>query len=171
MSSVAPVVKNTQAVRTAFDFTFPAIDGGSLSLSDFAGRPLLVVNTASQCGFTPQYDDLQSVYERFADRGLVVIAIPSNDFGRQETGTAEEIQEFCEMNFNITFPISDKVTVKGDEAHAFYHWAKSQVGFAGRPRWNFHKYLIARDGMIANWFSTLTTPHSEKVITAIEAVL
>ena len=156
---------------TAFDFTFPAIDGSLLSLDAYRGQPLLIVNTASQCGFTPQYDGLQAIYNEFGDNGLVVIGIPSNDFGRQEKGTAEEIQEFCEVNFNITFPMTDKVKVKGDEAHDFYLWAKSQVGFSGRPRWNFHKYLIGRDGLIKDWFSSVTSPDSEKMKEAIDKVL
>ena len=156
---------------TAYDFTFPAIDGSLLSLDDYRGQPLLIVNTASQCGFTPQYDGLQAIYEAHSDKGLVVIGIPSNDFGRQEKGTAEEIQEFCEVNFNITFPMTDKITVKGDEAHDFYLWAKSQVGFAGRPRWNFHKYLIDREGRITDWFSSVTNPDSDKMTAAIEKIL
>ena len=156
---------------TAYDFTFPAIDGSTLSLDAYRGQPLLIVNTASQCGFTPQYDSLQAIYDAHKDKGLVVIGIPSNDFGRQEKGTAEEIQEFCEVNFSITFPMTDKITVKGDEAHDFYLWAKSQVGFAGRPRWNFHKYVIGRDGLITDWFSSVTAPDSDKMKKAIAKVL
>ena len=156
---------------TAYDFTFPSIDGSLLSLDAFRGQPLLIVNTASQCGFTPQYDGLQAVYEMYQDQGLVVIGIPSNDFGRQEKGTTEEIQEFCEVNFNITFPMTDRVKVKGDEAHDFYLWAKSQVGFAGRPRWNFHKFLVSRDGQITDGFSSVTPPDSDKMKQAIEQLL
>ena len=159
------------AETSAYDFSFPAIDGGTLSLSEYEGRPLLIVNTASQCGFTPQYDGLQALYDSYGDKGLVVIGIPSNDFGKQEKGDASEIKEFCEVNFNITFPMSDKVIVKGDEAHPFYQWVKAQVGFAGRPRWNFHKYLIGRDGQVADWFSSVTAPDSKKMIKAIEAAL
>ena len=162
---------HAQDPTNAFAFSFPAIDGSTLDLSDYNGKALLVVNTASACGFTPQYDGLQALYERFVDQGLVVIGVPSNDFGRQETGTAEEIKTFCEVNFNITFPMADKVKVKGDDAHEFYQWAKSQTGFAGRPRWNFHKYLIDKEGQIADWFASTTAPESAKLITAIRSVL
>ncbi|MGC6517590.1 MAG: glutathione peroxidase [Candidatus Puniceispirillaceae bacterium] len=166
--SVSSAATNATLI-TAYDFSFPAIDGGTLDLNAYRGRPLLIVNTASQCGFTPQYDALQAVYDKFKDSGLVVIGVPSNDFGKQETGTAEEIQTFCEVNFNITFPMTDKIKIKGDEAHDFYQWAKAQTGYAGRPKWNFHKYLIGTDGMIVDWFSTVTKPDSPKVIAAIES--
>ena len=156
---------------TAYDFTFPAIDGTQMALDAFKGRPLLIVNTASACGFTPQYDGLQALHEAYAEKGLVVIGVPSNDFGKQETGTSAEIATFCEVNFNIRFPLADKIKVKGDDAHPFYQWAKSQVGFASRPRWNFHKYLIGRDGQIVDWFSSMTSPDSDKMIKAIESVL
>lgn len=156
---------------SAYDFSFNAIDGTSLELASFTGRPLLIVNTASECGFTPQYEALQMLHERYADKGLVIIGVPSNDFGRQETGTNEEIAEFCEVNFGITFLLADKVKVKGDEAHPFYLWAKEQAGFAGRPRWNFHKYLIDRNGHISDWFSAMTSPDSSKMTKAIEATL
>ena len=156
---------------TAFDFSFPAIDGGTIELKDYQGRTLLIVNTASQCGFTPQYGGLQALHEAYGDKGLVVIGVPSNDFGKQETGTAEEIAEFCEVNFGISFAMADKVKVKGDEAHPFYQWAKSQTGFAGRPRWNFHKYLIGADGSVIDWFSSMTAPDSDKLKQAIEGAL
>ena len=157
--------------QSVYDFSFPSIDGGTLSLADYAGKPLLIVNTASECGFTGQYDGLQALYDEFGEAGLVVIGLPSNDFGKQEKGTAEEIKSFCEVNFNITFPMSDKIKVKGDEAHPFYLWAKSQTSFAGRPRWNFHKYLFNKDGQLADWFATTTAPDNEKIISAIRAVL
>ena len=114
---------------------------------------------------------MQALHEAYGDKGLVVIGVPSNDFGKQETGTAEEIADFCEVNFGISFAMTDKVKVKGDEAHAFYQWAKSQTGFAGRPRWNFHKYLIGPDGMVTDWFSSMTAPESDKLQQAIERAL
>ena len=156
---------------SAYDFTLPAIDGGTIALRDFEGKALLIVNTASECGFTPQYEGLQALHEAYADKGLVVIGVPSNDFGRQETGTSEEIADFCEVTFGIRFLMADKIIVKGDEAHPLYQWAKNQAGFAGRPRWNFHKYLIGRDGQLANWFTSMTTPQSDKMIAAIEETL
>ena len=163
-------VSQTKA-ETAYEFSFPALSGGVINLASYHGQPLVIVNTASQCGFTPQYDGLQAIYERYQEAGLVVIALPSNDFGRQEKGTAEEIKEFCEVNFNITFPMADKIKVKGDDAHPFYNWASQQVGSLGKPRWNFHKFLIGRDGHIADWYASTTAPESKKMIKAIEELL
>ena len=167
MSSLQP----SYGEQSAYDFSFPSLSGGTLSLAEFAGRPMVIVNTASQCGFTPQYDGLQALYQRYQDQGLVVIGVPSNDFGRQEKGDAEEIKSFCEVNFGITFPMTDKVKVKGDEAHPFYLWAKNNVGFAGRPRWNFHKFVIGKNGQIIDWFASTTTPDSAKFIKAVESAL
>jgi len=155
----------------AWDFTFVAIDGSALPLSTYQGKVVLVVNTASQCGFTPQYEGLQALYKRFKDKGLVILAVPSNDFGAQEPGSAAEIKSFCETTFHITFPITDKVSVHGDAVHPFYHWAAQQLGPLAVPRWNFHKYLIAPDGHLADWFSTLVTPEDDKIVHAIEKLL
>ncbi len=157
--------------QTAHDFTFVSIDGAPLPLSQFDGQAVLVVNTASRCGFTRQYAELQAVWERYRDSGLVVLGVPSNDFGAQEPGTEAEIKDFCEVNFNIDFPMTSKVTVRGEGAHAFYAWAVDELGPAAAPRWNFHKYLIDRDGRLVDWFSTPTPPTSEPVVTAIESVL
>ena len=157
--------------RCAYDYSFPALTGGTLDLSDYNAKVLLIVNTASACGFTPQYEGLQALYERYCDRGLVVIGVPSNDFGRQEKGTSREIQTFCDTRFHISFPMTDKITVKGKQAHEFYQWATSMVGFAGRPRWNFHKYLIDRSGQISDWFSARTAPDSPKMTKAIDLIL
>mgnify|MGYP001162384597 FL=1 len=161
----------TNAGENAHDFAFRSIEGDALPMSAFKGKPVLVVNTASLCGFTPQYEALQSLWSRYRDRGLIVLGVPSNDFGSQEPGTADEISTFCEVNYGIDFPMTDKVQVKGDTAHPFYQWAASQVGFAGKPRWNFHKYLIGPDGRLIDWFSTPTKPTAARVIEAIEALL
>ena len=156
---------------SAHDFSFTAIDGAPLPMTEFRGKAVLVVNTASFCGFTGQYEALQALYERFQDRGLVVLGVPSNDFGRQEPGSADEIKEFCEINYQITFPLTEKQVVSGSEAHPFYRWAADRVGTMGKPRWNFHKYLVGPDGELVDWFSTVTKPNSPKVVSAIEAVL
>ena len=156
---------------TAHEFEFVSIEGEPLPMTAFEGKAVLVVNTASRCGFTPQYDDLQALWERFRDRGLVVLGVPSNDFGGQEPGTEAEIKTFCEVNFNVDFPLTSKVRVKGDDAHPFYRWAAAELGSAAQPRWNFHKYLIAPDGRLVGWFSTPTSPTSETVLRAIEAHL
>ena len=144
----------------AFSFKFISIEGNPMPLSDYQGKALLVVNTASQCGFTPQYEGLQS---------LVVIGIPSNNFGSQEPGQEGEVKEFCETTFGINFPMTSKEDVKGENAHPFYKWLKEEYGKT--PKWNFHKYLIAPDGTLANSFLSLTKPQSNKVKKAIEIVL
>jgi glutathione peroxidase len=142
-----------------------------LPLAIYRGKVLLVVNTASRCGFTHQYGDLQAVWDSYRGRGLVVLGVPSNDFGAQEPGTEKEIKTFCQVNFDVDFPMTTKVHVKGDNAHPFYKWAGGQVGMAGVPQWNFHKYLIGPDGALIDWFSTPTAPTSGKIKRAIEAQL
>ena len=156
---------------SAHDFSFTAIEGGALPLAQYKGKVVLLVNTASRCGFTPQYEGLQAVWERYRERGLVVLGVPSNDFGGQEPGNEAEIKEFCEVNFSVDFPLTAKEHVVGAEAHPFYRWAADRLGFAAKPRWNFHKYLIGPDGALADWFSTATEPGSAKVTQAIEAQL
>ena len=155
----------------AHDFHFTAIDGKDLPLSTFKGKAVLVVNTASQCGFTPQYAGLQALWRAYRERGLVVLGVPSNDFGGQEPGSHAEIKQFCEVNFNVDFPLTEKQTVSGAEAHPFYKWAADELGATAKPRWNFHKYLIAPDGRLVDWFSTPTNPMSDKVKKAVESVL
>lgn len=159
------------AAGTAHDFSFRSIDGGELPLSRFAGKVVMVVNTASRCGFTPQYEGLQALYEKFRDRGFVVVGVPSNDFGGQEPGTAEEIKDFCETTFAIDFPLADKEHVRGDDAHPFYVWARDEYGFVAAPKWNFHKYLLDGNGKLVDWFSTSTSPGSGRVSRRIEELL
>lgn len=155
----------------AHKYDFVSIEGDAIPLSGFAGKAVLVVNTASFCGFTGQYKALQAVYEKYRDSGLVVLGVPSNDFGRQEPGTATEIKEFCETNYDITFPMTEKQVVRGDAAHPFYKWARDTLGDAGTPRWNFHKILIGPDGgAVAGWPS-VTKPDSDAIISAIESAL
>ena len=158
-------------VVNAHDFGFTSIEGAPLPLETFSGKAVLVVNTASRCGFTHQYADLQAVWERYRDRGLIVLGVPSNDFGGQEPGTEAEIKQFCEVNFDVDFPMTSKVHVKGEDAHPFYIWAKQQLGALAQPQWNFHKYLIAPDGRLVDWFATTTSPTAEKVTRTIEANL
>ncbi|MFQ5953678.1 MAG: glutathione peroxidase [Kiloniellales bacterium] len=155
----------------AYDFTFTSIDGEPLPLSRFRGQVVLVVNTASFCGFTPQYAALQSLWECYRDRGLVVLGVPSNDYGRQEPGSEAEIKQFCRVNFDVDFPLTGKTVVSGAGAHPFYRWAAEQLGVLARPRWNFHKYLLGPDGRLEDWFSTLTRPDSARVVRAIEAIM
>jgi glutathione peroxidase len=161
----------TAAEKTAHDFTFTAIDGTPMPLSAFKGKVVLVVNTASECGFTPQYEGLEELWNGYKDKGLVIIGVPSNDFGGQEPGTAKEIASFCKINYGVTFPLADKTVVKGAEAHPFYQWAGGKAGLLGRPKWNFHKYLIGRDGQFIDWFSTQTKPMGPKIKGAVEKAL
>ncbi len=155
----------------AFHFSFEAIEGGPLPLSQYEGKALLIVNTASFCGFTRQYGELQGIWESHRDRGLIVIGVPSNDFGAQEPGSAEEIKTFCEVNFDIDFPLADKTKVKGPEAHPFYRWAKDRLGKRSAPSWNFHKYLIDREGNLVASFPPRVSPQSIKVLRAIDDAL
>lgn len=155
----------------AYDFHFTAIEGTPLPMAEFRGKVVLVVNTASFCGFTHQYADLQTLWQLYRARGFVLLGVPSNDFGGQEPGTSAEIKNFCEVNFNIDFPLTEKVPVTGKDAHPFYKWAVGVLGDQARPRWNFHKYLVGADGRLAGWFPTATEPASPEVIRAIEAEL
>ncbi len=165
------LMASTEQSRTAHDFDFVSIEGEPLPMASLKGKAVLVVNTASQCGFTGQYADLQALWSRYRDKGFVLLGVPSNDFGGQEPGTAAEIREFCEVNFSVDFPLTEKVRVKGDGAHPFYKWAGKELGFAAKPRWNFHKYLVAPDGRLVDWFSTPTSPLSNRMVKAVEAVL
>jgi glutathione peroxidase len=148
--------------------SFPNIDGGTLDLADWRGQPVLVVNTASRCGFTSQYKGLQALYDRFRADGLIVLAVPSDDF-RQELSSAEEVKEFCELTYGIDFPMADISGVTGESAHPFYKEVKAVTGF--QPSWNFNKVLIGRDGeVVATWGSS-TRPLSRPVLQAVEAEL
>jgi glutathione peroxidase len=155
---------------TAYAFGFTSLDGGNIRLADFAGKPILVVNTASQCGFTPQYAGLQHLWARYHDRGLMMIAVPSNDFGGQEPGGAAEIHETANHTYGVTFAIAAKAAVKGANPHPFYKWAASERPL-DVPRWNFHKYLIGRDGHIVAAFPSEVEPTDPRVIMAIEKEL
>lgn len=153
---------------SARDFTFASIDGGEISLAAFAGQAVLVTNTASMCGFTPQYDGLQRLHETYADRGLIVLAVPSDDFN-QEFSDASEVKEFCEVNFNLTVPMTDITPVRGRDAHPFYRWVKDETGF--EPRWNFNKVLLDGEGSVVATFGAMDRPTSAKVTRKIDALL
>ncbi|NKD86268.1 glutathione peroxidase [Haematospirillum jordaniae] len=158
---------------SAWDYTFTSIDGTPMPLQSYAGHVVLVVNTASRCGFTPQYEGLEKIWNTYKDRGkgLVVIGVPSNDFGEQEPGSNPEIKTSCETTFNVSFPLTERAVVSGDHAHPFYQWAAQQTGAAGIPRWNFHKYLIGPDGRLLDWFLPTTKPDDPKITGAIEMAL
>ena len=154
-----------------FDYNIKSLDGNNIELSDYKKKAILLVNVASNCGFTKQYTELQELWEKYKDSGLVVLGVPSNQFGGQEPGTNEEIKKFCEVNFNISFPITDKVDVKGKNAHPIYVWAKDNFGKSAVPKWNFHKILINTDGKIQDTYSSLTKPNSKKITQEIEKIL
>ena len=154
---------------TAYAFSFPGLAGGDIRLSAFAGKPVMIVNTASLCGFTPQYGGLQELWTEFHDRGLMIVGVPSNDFGGQEPGGAAEISATAESH-RVTFPIAAKAVVKGPNAHPFYKWA-AEARPKDVPRWNFHKYLIGRDGYIADVFPESVAPVDTRVKTAIARAL
>jgi glutathione peroxidase len=170
ISNRAVLAQAAMSRITAYAFSFPALAGGDIRLADYAGHPLLVVNTASLCGFTPQYAGLQELWTEFHDRGLMIIGVPSNDFGGQEPGGATEIAETAQHQYGVTFPIAAKATVKGANAHPFYKWA-ADARPKDVPRWNFHKYLIGRDGYIAEAFPETVEPRDTRVKTAIARAL
>ena len=171
-SAAASAAAQTPGVSrmTAAAFTFTGLDGADIRLSTYAGKPILVVNTASQCGFTPQYAGLQTLWTRYRDRGLMIVAVPSNDFGGQEPGGTSDIKETANHVYGVTFPLAQKAVVKGSNPHAFYKWAASERPLEV-PRWNFHKYLIGRDGHIAAAFPSEIEPTDPRVIAAIEKEL
>lgn len=149
-------------------FVFQSIDGGEIALDEFRGRPVLVVNTASQCGFTGQYDGLQTLHERYGPKGLVVLAVPSDDFN-QELQDENAVKEFCDVNFGLTLPMTEITHVKGAQAHPFYRWLKTEKGFA--PRWNFNKVLLGPEGQVVATYGSFTKPTSVKLRSKIEAML
>lgn len=156
------------ALAGARDYRFASIDGGYLEMSDWAGQPVLVVNTASQCGFTGQYAGLQKLYDTYREAGLVVLAIPSDDFN-QELSSADEVKEFCEMNFGLDMPMADITRIKGNAAHPFYQTVRAETGFV--PRWNFNKVLVGPDGAIVETWGSATKPMSPKITKAVETML
>jgi glutathione peroxidase len=155
---------------TAYAFSFPALGGGDIKLADYTGQPMLIVNTASMCGFTPQYAGLQELWTEFHQRGLMMLGVPSNDFGGQEPGGPSDIKETAQHQYGVTFPMAAKVSVKGPNAHPFYKWA-AEIRPRETPGWNFHKYLIGRDGAIAAVFPSAVEPGDTRVKTAIARVL
>lgn len=166
--------KQQPMLRNAYDFAFTAIDGADLPLSRYRGQVMLIVNTASQCGFTKQYKDLEALYQRYKDQGFVVIGVPCNDFGGQEPASEAVIAEFARKEFGITFPLTQKYSVTGDAAHPFFTWAVAQEKggfFFSAPRWNFHKFLIDRDGQVLQSFGSQAEPLSQEIVEAVEKAL
>ena len=153
-----------------FDFKINSITGDVIDLNDFRGKPVLIVNTASYCGFTKQYNDMQNLWDKYKDKGLIVIGIPSNSFNQEKTNN-NDVKEFCEVNFNINFPLTEITEVKGDNAHEIYKWAKDNHGKSAVPKWNFYKILINNEGKIEDTYASLTNPTSKKITKKIESLL
>lgn len=158
-------------MTTAHDFTFSKLGGGQLDLRQFAGRPILIVNVASACGFTPQYRELQALWEAKKDAGLVILGVPSNDFGAQEPGDDAAISKFCEAQYHVTFPMAGKTEVVGQNNHPFYQWLAKEFGPDALPRWNFHKILIGKDGGVEALFPSKAPPLGPAVVAAVEKAL
>ena len=151
----------------AYDFSFDGIDGNKINLSEFKNKVIVVVNVASRCGYTPQYNDLQKLWSDYKNKDLIVIGVPTNSF-KQEPGSNEEIKDFCETTFGVNFPMTEKITVIGKNAHPFYTWAKNNHGIGAIPKWNFHKIIIGKNGKILETFASFTKPSSKKFIEVIE---
>jgi glutathione peroxidase len=158
---------NAQYDELATNFKFVSVDGNTIDINEYKNKVLVVVNVASRCGFTNQYEDLQKLWTNYQEQGLVVIGVPSDNF-RQEPGSNKEIKKFCETTFGIEFPIAEKTDVIGNNAHDFYVWAKKNHGGSAVPKWNFHKIIIGKNGKVARTFSSITNPSSNKFINAIE---
>jgi glutathione peroxidase len=159
-----------RTTMTAHDFTFTSIDGPPLPMKAWAGRPVLVVNTASFCGYTPQYKTLEALWQGYKAKGFVLLGVPSNDFGQQEPGNSSEIKAFC-ATYDVSFPLSRKETVIGAEAHPFYRWVAAELGEGAAPRWNFHKYLVGSDGLLAGAWPSPVEPTDKAITSAIDAAL
>lgn len=171
LSTAVPPAAGADTKMTAHNFAFTSIDGAPLPLKAFAGKAVLIVNTASLCGFTPQYAGLQALWQKYRDRGLVVLGVPSNDFGEQEPGSKAEIKQFCDVNYQIDFPLTEKQRVVGGQAHPFYKWVVAELGEDAAPRWNFHKFLVAPDGSLAGAWPSRVTPEAPEIAQAVESAL
>ncbi len=168
------LVMGTQEAKTSFfDFTLTNIRGHEVSMSEYKGKVVMVVNTASKCGFTRQYRDLQKLHDTYKDQGLVILGFPANNFGKQEPGSNEEIVEFCELNYNISFPLFSKIDVVGPNQHSFFEFltGADNQNFTGAIKWNFEKFLIDKDGNLQHRFRSFTNPKSKKIVRAIEQLL
>ena len=171
--SIFSIFSSTKAnyEKKFFDLEIKSIAGSNLDLSKYKNKAVLIVNVASRCGFTKQYTNLQKLWTLYKDKGLIVLGIPSNQFGGQEPGSNTEIKNFCETNFDITFPLASKTNVKGDNAHEIYKWAKLNFGNSTIPKWNFHKILINKEGKIQNTYSSFVDPMSKKIIKDLDLIL
>ena len=162
--------KSMSSEKSFHDFSIESISGGDISLADYKNKVVLLVNTASQCGFTPQYAGLQKIYDRYKDDGFVVLGVPSDDFN-QELSSDDDVKKFCEIRYGVNFPLTSIQKIKGDSAHPLYKWISGNTSVIGQPRWNFHKYLISKEGKVLNWFSSMTSPTSDGLLKQVEQAL
>jgi glutathione peroxidase len=171
-ANISPVEKGKG--KSVYDFTMKDAGGRDVKLEQFRGKVVMLVNVASKCGYTPQYDGLQKIYEQYKDRGFVILGFPANNFGAQEPGTNDEIVEFCRINYGVKFPIFSKISVKGEDKHPLYKYLterETNPNFSGEIKWNFNKFLIGRDGKIIARFESADKPEDAKVTGAIEQAL
>ena len=161
----------SKANANAYKYSFTSIDGKMINLSEFYGKPILIINTASLCGFTNQYKDIELLYNKYKKDDLIVIGIPSNDFGSQELSSNIEVKEFCTTNFNISFLLTEITKIKGQNGHPFFKWIKEEAGFLAFPKWNFYKYLINRKGEFVSWYASTTRPNSNKIKTNVKKLI
>ena len=162
--------KSTSSDKSFHDFSIESISGEDIVLADYKDKVVLLVNTASQCGFTPQYAGLQKIYDRYKDDGFIVLGVPSDDFN-QELSSDDDVKKFCEIRYGVNFPLTSIQKIKGESAHPLYKWISGNTSVIGQPRWNFHKYLISKEGQIVNWFSSMTSPTSEGLLKQVEQAL
>ena len=161
---------NSKYDQLAHEFSFNSIDGKKINLKDYKEKVIVIVNVASRCGFTNQYEGLQKLWSKYQDQNLVVIGVPTNNFN-QEPGSNKEIKDFCETNFGVTFPMTEKINVIGKNSHPFYKWARKDFGIGAIPKWNFHKIIIGKNGKIVETFSSITKPSSGKFLKIIENLI
>ena len=168
---ITGIIMVNDASANAYKFNFKSVDGELIKLSDFKGKPMLVINTASLCGFTNQYADIEALHKRYKNDGLIILAVPSNDFGNQELSTNEKVKEFCTTNFDITFLLTEITDIKGNNGHGFFKWIKEEAGFLAFPKWNFYKYLINKNGELDSWYASTTKPDSNKINQKIRYII
>jgi glutathione peroxidase len=157
--------------KLAYAFNFNGLNGNTINLAKFKNKVIVVINVASKCGFTNQYEDMQTIWEKYSDKGVIILGVPSNDFGNQEPGSSDEIKTFCETKFGITFPMTEKVKVKGANAHPFFIWAKKNYGLSAVPKWNFHKIIIGKNGKVAETYASITNPKSKRFIKKLDELV
>ena len=165
------ILMTSEVNANVYQFNFKSIDGKEINLNDFKGKPIIIVNTASLCGFTYQYSDIETLQQKYKKDGLIIIGIPSNDFGNQELSSNQKVKEFCTINFDISFMLTEITNIKGEKGHPFFKWVKKEAGFLAFPKWNFYKYLFDRNGKLIKAWSSMTKPDSSKITSLIDRLI